>query len=128
MTLEHQEQVIVKVKCRIERNEVAELYAARIQEFGLTGYGSTEEEALSDCKLLFRRFIRAYRKDGKLTGILNGSGVQWYPREEYPEGELDPEDTNELFANQERAGMFPALSSGGMDYIYIGGRLQCVQG
>ena len=108
MSTGYSQQVVVQVKCRIERHEQSGFFAARISELGLTGYGPSENDAIEDCKLIFRRFIHAYRNAGNLDSVLTRAGVEWYPRDEYPMNSLVPEDTNELFRNQVEAGMFPA--------------------
>ena len=108
MSTGYSQQVVVQVKCRIERHEQSGFFAARILELGLTGYGPSEDDAIEDCKLIFRRFIHAYRNAGNLDSVLTRAGVQWYPRDEYPTDSLVPEDTNELFRNQVEAGSIPA--------------------
>ena len=47
----------ITVKCQIEKSLITGMFAARIPRFGLTGYGSTQEEAIQDCRSIFVRFL-----------------------------------------------------------------------
>ncbi len=87
-------QVVVNIKCRVQVHSEDKVFAMRFSPLGLTAYGDDEEEAMSNFKQLFNRFIRTYREKGKLEQILNRSGVEWWWIDQYPDDRPGFEDTN----------------------------------
>ncbi len=97
-----QRKVAVNVKCAIFKHPQDGVFAARLPELGLTGYGATNEEAIISCKRLFNRFIHAYRDVGKLEDVLNRAGVRWSWADESP-AKSEYEDTNRLSSERDSA-------------------------
>ena len=68
------------------------VFAIRFKKLGLTAYGHTKSEAMSNLKLLFNRFIHIHRDAGILEARLEKAGVEWSWADEYT-GEY--KDTNQ---------------------------------
>jgi hypothetical protein len=63
---------------------------------GLIARGLNEEEVLNNCKQLFNKYVRSYRRYGQLEERLNQSGAKWWWLEEYPSDSPEPENTDLL--------------------------------
>ena len=70
-------KVTAKINCVIQRHGRDHVFAARFPDLGLTGYGSTKEEAMRSCKSLYRTFVRTYRSRNMFPAVLERAGVQW---------------------------------------------------
>ena len=99
-------QVVVEVTCRFEWHEGRKVFAARIRELGLTGYGGAVEQAISDVKEVFARFVRLHREKGTLERVLNSSDLSWDWRDEYPADGMEVEDVSDGFPGG--VGLVPA--------------------
>jgi hypothetical protein len=89
-----EQQVVVNGQYLVYEHSTDKVIAVRFPVFGLTAYGDSVEEAVDNFKQLFNRFIRTYREVGMLEDILGRSGVEWWPRDAYPDDRLPFEDTN----------------------------------
>ena len=108
------EMVIVVTPLSVHRHRTQEVFAARLEELGLTAYGRTESVAVDRVKRMFNKFVTVHRQDGRLEKKLDHVGVEWYWKSEYPRDAQDYEDTNKLgsLANATSAGRHsrPAIS------------------
>ena len=86
--------VVVVTKATMVRLEKRDhtVFAARFTKLGITAYGHTKSEAVSNLKLLFNRFIHIHRDAGLLKARLEKAGVEWSWADEYT-GKY--EDTNQ---------------------------------
>ena len=88
------DRVIVEVEFLVLKHEKDDVYVARITELGLSGYGTSDEEAIASCKRLFKRFVNTYREADMLESILRKSGLRWYWEKDVP-SELQFEGTSD---------------------------------
>ena len=88
------EMVIVVTPLSIYKHNDRDLFAARLEELGLTAYGSDESKAVNRVKNMFNRFVTVYRQNGLLESKLDHVGVEWYWKSEYPHDAQNYEDTN----------------------------------
>lgn len=76
-------RVVVLVKPQLLTNDNTGRHAARILELGLTGYGATEEEALSKATQMYASAVHVHRELGTLQDWLSRSGLRWCWADEY---------------------------------------------
>ena len=86
-------KVVIPVRLKYFRNEGLSVIAAHSHELGLTGFGSSEDEAREAFKKVFSLFVHVSRTEGFLEDILNRLGVDWKWADESPE---DYEDVSKL--------------------------------
>ena len=86
-------EVVVRIKCNVFEHDGDGVVSVRFAPFGLTAYGDTEEEAVTEFKKLFNRFITAYRQKGILENVLTRSAVDWSWKMEYKGEWGEHEDT-----------------------------------
>lgn len=86
------ERVVVKITPQVLEHKSKDLVVARIKELGLTGYGTTGEEATRSVRGLFKTFVEHHRRQGTLEEILNKSGLVWFWERDYPPSEKPYED------------------------------------
>ena len=79
-------RVVALLEPTYMQNRDTGLFAARFRRLGLTAYGNTREEALSELKRLFSFFVRKHRENGTLESFLNKADIEWYHEENYPQG------------------------------------------
>lgn len=77
------ETIVAIVSPEIEYDEVVEGYTARINELGITGYGNSEENALSRVKVMFGSWVHAHRYNNDLIECLEQSGLEWCLQPDY---------------------------------------------
>ena len=70
-------KVFVTVQCATYEHKMDDVFATRMPQLGLTGYGRSKEEAERNCKRLFGTFINAHRRQGDLDAVLNRAKVEW---------------------------------------------------
>ena len=89
-------KVVVTVRHRIREDEDDNdnTFVCHFVGLGLIARGPTEEEAVSRCKHLFSKFIKAYRSAGHLEMRLNQTGIKWHWLEDYPDDAPAPEFTD----------------------------------
>ena len=70
-------RVVVVFTPEVRTHKETGLVVARFVTLGLTGYGETEEDALSSLKRLLRLCIETHRKQGTLEQVLDRQEVPW---------------------------------------------------
>ena len=88
--------VIVVTPLSVHKHITRDLFAARLEELGLTAYATSESVAVDRVKRMFNRFVVAYRQDGLLEEKLNHVDAEWYWKSDYPLDAKSYEDTNNL--------------------------------
>ena len=73
--------VVVAVKPQFGETATG-VVVGRYEELGLYAHGATQAEVVAHLEELFRRFIRHYRAQDRLTEKLNASGLDWWTAEE----------------------------------------------
>ncbi|MDE0204900.1 MAG: hypothetical protein OXP66_02565 [Candidatus Tectomicrobia bacterium] len=100
-------KVVVPIHLTYFHNEEAAVIVAHSEDFGLTGYGRTDEGALESFKRVFSAFIGVSRSEGFLENMLNRIGVAWRWADEYEE------DYEDVSGYGENPGERSRKSSGG---------------
>ena len=75
-------KVVVKTALSIESRQGGRMFAAHLS-LGLTGYGSTPDEAKESVKALFCKWVNAHREWGVLAERLDDLGADWSWYDEY---------------------------------------------
>jgi len=75
--MDTEERVVAVLPLRRLVSKDGNVYVARIQNLGLTAYGSNEEEATRKVKEMFAAFVVAHRKCGTLKTSLDRSSLEW---------------------------------------------------
>ena len=92
-------RVVVVFTPEVRTHKETGLVVARFVGLGLTGYGDTEDEAVSSLKRLVRLCIETHRRRGTLEQTLDQQGVRWSWESAY-DGEAerlyDPENGKHL--------------------------------
>jgi hypothetical protein len=80
-------KVVVKFTPMVLEHRSKRLFVARVKEIGLSAYGKTREDALTNLRDLFLRFVTDHRKAGTLSSVLEKSGLKWSWFKDHPKGE-----------------------------------------
>jgi hypothetical protein len=75
--------VVVKFSPVMMAHQEKSVYAMCIEELGLTAYGGNPEEATAALDNLFHSFITGHRGQDTLEEVLNLSGLEWWPEDQY---------------------------------------------
>jgi|APCry1669189204_1035204.scaffolds.fasta_scaffold180436_1 hypothetical protein len=81
--MDREQRVVVVLPMRYLVNGKRDTYAARVPELGLTGYGTTMDEAKQKVKRMFAAFVVAHRKRGLLSDVLDGKKMTWCWEKDY---------------------------------------------
>ena len=81
--MDREQRVVVVLPMRYLVNREGDSYAARVPELGLTGYGTTMDEAKTKVKRMFASFVAAYRKRGNLDQVLDEKKMTWCWEKDY---------------------------------------------
>ena len=104
-------KVVVVVSPEYLYNDEEGIYAAQMQDLGITGYGRTEEEAGEKIKRMFAAMVNAHRDLGSLDKWLGESGVEWHWYDEY-EGDTPVEDVSLPMPTRTPVSWSPSPTSG----------------
>lgn len=89
-------RVAVSISYTTHLDEEDSAFVAHFRGLGLIARGQTEEEAVRRCKLLFNKFVHAYRSVCQLEMRLNQASVKWWWLDEYLKENPEPENTDLL--------------------------------
>jgi len=87
--MEKEQRVVVVLPMRCVEYPKQQMVAARVRDLGLTGYGTTVDEAKQKVKRMFAAFVAAYRERGMLEKVLTERGVKWCWESEWIGGTVD---------------------------------------
>ena len=76
-------KVVVKFSPVMMVHKEEPVYAMCIEKLGLTAYGRNPEEAAIALDNLFHSFITGHRGQDTLEEVLNRSGLEWCPEDQY---------------------------------------------
>lgn len=85
--------VVVTANLSIERRNDGQMFAAHLEDLGLTAYGRTVEDARKELIGVFKAWVNFYRERGLLEERLNQMGAEWTWVHTY-EGDIPVEYTN----------------------------------
>lgn len=85
--------VVVMADLSIERRNDGQMFAAHLDDLGLTAYGRTVEEARKELIGVFNVWVNFYRERGLLEERLNQMGAEWTWLHTY-EGDIPVEYTS----------------------------------
>ncbi len=89
-------RVAVSISYTTHLDEEDSAFVVHFRGLGLIARGQTEEEAVRRCKLLFNKFVHAYRSVCQLEMRLTQANVKWWWLDEYPKDLAEPENTDLL--------------------------------
>ncbi len=75
--------VVVRFTPVMMVREAEGIYAMRIKELGLTGFGDSVADARDSLDGLFQAFIVGHRSQDTLEEVLSRSGLEWSWEDEY---------------------------------------------